>query len=109
MILPFHFKFRICSYGRLGSKVAQVGKMSFPIWTGTIHETHRTKNGYYIWKRVGSYGGSRAGRLISPKYLRELRKDPPYLWSDIRIIHNSIVSDKTLSYIRELNNAKSII
>ena len=75
---------RVCCVARDGSRCANKGNHAYPIWTGGIYElVARKKDGVRTWRRVGSFGGTRAGYLPSPKFVAELQEQAEYEWQPV--------------------------
>lgn len=73
---------RICTVSRDGTRMANVGIISRPIWTGGIYEARQRKDGVWTWRRVGSFGPTRSGIAPSDKFIAELQAVAEHPWED---------------------------
>jgi hypothetical protein len=72
---------KVCCGARDGARVYSHGA----IYTGGIYElVARKSDGIPTFRRVGSFGGTRAGRGISAKFMNELRESAPHQWLGVR-------------------------
>lgn len=68
-----------------GDRVASVGSApsrgGYSYSTGVVYEaTPRQRDGALIWRRVGTFGGTRSGR--SARFVTELKESAQFPWSD---------------------------
>jgi hypothetical protein len=78
---------RICCVARDGSRCPG----GYPIWTGGVYEAQPRADGVVTWRRVGSYGGTRATRRASRRFCDYLRDVAPHEWSEARVRHGDAV------------------
>lgn len=68
----------VCTISRLGSRMAKVGNMSFPIYCGSIYKVHKTKDDRLIFKKIGYFGESRSCRRgPTSKYIQYIKSIAP--------------------------------
>lgn len=78
---------RVCTVARDGAKTAGVQRgetfFAVPVWIGAIYEVKaHTRTGVLTYRRVGSFGESRAGFHPSKSYVAELKEAAPHPWRD---------------------------
>jgi hypothetical protein len=81
-----------CYVGRDGARTATIvagnSTISLNIYTGKIFRTTRRRDGVMTWRLFGTYGGTRTGVNVSPKFHQELQTSAPHEWRECR--HNLI-------------------
>ncbi len=69
---------------KIGDRVATVGaapgRGGYSYSTGKVYEVQATSEGNLAWKKIGDFGGERAGR--SNKFIQELKEAAEYPWKD---------------------------
>lgn len=75
---------RCCTVARDGMRRALCDNGRFvPIWTGVIYEARARKNdGKLTWRRLRSFGSSRAYRKPSKQFVEHLKRIAEYEWMD---------------------------
>lgn len=76
---------RICTVARDGARIAKLPNgLSIPIWTGAIYEAKRRRDDRVLtWRRVGSFGGTRATDEPSRAFEDHLKAEAEHQWVDM--------------------------
>jgi hypothetical protein len=85
-----------------GDRVAAVGSApsrgGYAYSTGAIYEAKRNADGLLTWRKVDEFGGVRSGR--SDKFVRELKQQAPYPWSNTATLSASRRDERRLFLYR---------
>lgn len=88
---------RVCTVARDGARTAGVQKgpwyFAVPIWTGAVYEVRRRqRDGILTFRRVGSFGETRASWEPSKAFIAELQAEAEHPWVDC-VRHGKVIEE----------------